>query len=187
MWGIIIGLISLVITLAASSKFLSKLIIGYVYRPKIEISLVGSEGAAIYWKRLKGHNTPFEIKNNSKYDHRCELEFEIVTQSGKMWEFKSEDQNQNYEYRRSGTKLLYKKDSQGGNPIYLTGSKKGIVESWLPSFPVEPKSEPSTVTVRVYPKLELRELGFPRGFGEAQLKSVSETYAVISDENIESD
>lgn len=180
----IISLIISVIALIASLPHLSKFFVYHFYRPKLEVFFPSPkedkmkwsdivERTEIKWSELTAKEgeriNPLNILSKDKRTLSIEIEFII----NKPWKLK-----------QNMRKYFAKKGLRGGYPLqggfwYRTRSFQlaGYISMGL-AFPFEPQPEECSLGFIIYPKIHLSEFGFPRYFGDVDLKPVKKIFKI---------
>jgi len=182
-----IGIISLIISivaLIASLPHLSKFLVYHFYKPKLEVFFPPSNKDKVKWSEIverteikwselateeRGKINPLNVRSKDKRALSIEIEFII----DKPWKLKQDME-----------KYFAKRGLGGGYPLqdgfwyrtisfHLAGySLMGL------AFPFEPHPEECSLEIIIYPKVHLSEFGFPRYFGDVDLKPIKKVFKI---------
>ena len=181
-----IGIISLIISvvaLIASLPYLSKFFVYYLYKSKLEVFFPPPNKGKMKWSDIvkrteikwselttkEGINNPLNIRNKDKRALSIEIKFII----DKPWKLKQ------------GLEKYFAKRGLGGvcplqggfwyrtRSFHLAGYNLMALD-----FPFKPQPEECSLEIIIYPKIHLSELGFPRYFGDVDLKPFKKVFKI---------
>ncbi len=179
-----ISLIISLVALIASLPHFSKFLVYHFYKPKLEVFFPPSDKDKIEWSEIverteinwselatkeRGKINPLNIRIKDKRALSIEIEFII----DKPWKLK-----------HNMEKYFAKKGLGGGYPLqggfwYRTISfHLAGYSSMSLAFPFEPQPEECSLEIIIYPKVHLSEFGFPRYFGDVDLKPIKKVFKI---------